>query len=123
MTAPDPDAPVDPVVCINARLAGEDPQCGFPESDHCEGCLSCPGPGNCTCHNASPLDKHWLAAGLQAFAEHHGATSWPAMCDVISHFTAEHHRANVAAAIAPAVAEIRRLTAEVENLKHSKETS
>lgn len=115
MTAPDPDAPVDPVVCINARMAGADPQCGFPESDHCEGCLSCPGPGNCTCRNASPLDKHWLAEALEAFAKHAGSVSWNALCDVISHSTAEHYRADVAAAIAPLLAEIHRLTASPDS--------
>lgn len=121
MTTLDPDAPVDPVVCINARMASADPECGFPEDDHCEGCRSCPGPGNCVCRNNTPLDKHWLATALDAFAKHSGAVSWDALDDVLPHSTSEHHRAGVAAAIAPLQDEIRRLTAE--NLKHSKETS
>jgi len=107
VTASDPN---DPLVCINARMAGEPPQCGEPDSDHCEGCLSCPGLGNCVCRNASPLDQQWLAAALDAFAQHGGATSWQALADVSSHTTAEHYRADVAAAITPLQDEIRRLT-------------
>jgi len=102
---------VDPVACINARMAGEPPQCGEPDSDHCEGCQSCPGLGNCVCRNASPLDKKWLAAALDAFAQHGGATNWQALCDVTSHHTAESYRSDVAAAIAPLQDEMRRLTA------------
>lgn len=116
MTAPDP---MDPLVCINTRLAGGEPTCDQLESDHCEGCRFCPG--SCTCLRAAPLDKYWLAAALDAYAQHGGATSWNALNDVISHHTAESYRGDVAAAIAPLVDEIRRLAIEVNKLKHSKE--
>lgn len=109
MTAPDPDAPVDPVVCINARMVGREPQCGFPEDDHCEGCRSCPGAGNCVCRNTA-LDKHWNSAARDSFAIHAGATSWDALVDVVSHHTAETYRAEINAAITPLLDEIRRLT-------------
>ncbi len=108
MTTPDP---MDPLVCINTRLAGGDPTCNTLESDHCDGCRMCPGHGNCVCRNATPLDKLWLTAALNAYAQHGGAVSWRALNDVISHHTAESYRGDVAAAIAPLQAEIRRLTA------------
>ena len=116
MTTPDP---VDPVVCINARMVGRPPECGEPESAHCEGCRMCPGLGNCTCRQSDP----WLATALDSFAHNHGAHNWAALNDVVSHNTADTYRDGIAAAIAPLQAEIRRLTAKVENLKHSKETS
>lgn len=115
MTAPNPD---DPLVCINTRLVGGEPTCNQLEIDHCEGCRMCPGLGNCICRNATPLDKAWLAAALDAFAQHGGAPNWTALCDVISHSTAEHHRADVAAAVSPLQAEIRRLTAQREQLRN-----
>jgi hypothetical protein len=110
VTAPDPDAPVDPVVCINARMVGREPQCGEPESTHCEGCLSCPGLGNCTCR-----DTLLLPEALDAFARHAGATSWTAFNDVVSHHTADTKRAEITAAIRPLQDEIRRLTTAKEN--------
>lgn len=69
--------------------------------------------GACTCRNASPLDKAWLAKALDAFARHGGARDWNALSDVVSHHCAESYRADIAAAISPLQAEIRRLTAEL----------
>lgn len=115
MTAP------DPLQCLNSRAAADQSTCGEPESAHCEGCEMCPGA--CTCHRPTPLDNETLHAALDAFARHGGATNWEALVDVVSHTTAESYRADIAAAIAPLQARIRRLTAKVENLKHSKETS
>lgn len=113
MTDPNPN---DPLVCLNTRMVGEQPTCGEPESAHCQGCLMCPGLGNCVCRNNSPADKQWLAVALDAFARHGGSTGWDALVDVISHSTAEHHRANIAAAIAPLQDEIRRLTGTITDL-------
>lgn len=109
MTDPDPN---DPLVCINARMVGEPPQCGFPEDDHCEGCRSCPGLGNCVCRNNTPLDKQWLAAARDSFAQHAGAHDWAAFANVLPHSTADHYRDIVTAAATPLLAEIRRLTSE-----------
>jgi len=67
--------------------------------------------GACTCRRATPLDRQWLTAALDAFAQHGGAMSWEALLSVMSHSTAEYHRANVTASVAPLQDEIRRLTA------------
>jgi hypothetical protein len=102
-------ADVDPLDCLNSRVAGGEPECHELDSAHCEGCALCPG--FCTCHKPTPLDEAMLAAALDAFARHGGAVSWRALDDVISHHTAESYRGDVTAAIAPLQAEIRRLTA------------
>lgn len=114
MTAPDP---MDPLVCINTRMAGGPPTCTEPEGAHCDGCRFCPG--SCTCLRATPLDKYWLDAALDAFARRGGAANWQALGDVISHSCAESYRSDITAAIAPLLDEIRRLATEVNNLKHS----
>lgn len=99
----------DPLVCINARMVGLEPQCGEPESAHCEGCRMCPGLGNCTCRQTDP----WLAKALDAFARNGNHANWQALDSRISRSCAESYRSDIAAAIAPLLAEIRRLTAEL----------
>lgn len=47
MTTPDPDAPVDPVVCLNSRAFADKTKCGEPESQHCEKCQACPNTCGC----------------------------------------------------------------------------
>jgi uncharacterized small protein (DUF1192 family) len=108
MTAP------DPLGCLNSRAAAERTTCGEPDSAHCDDCAMCPGA--CTCHKPTPLDTETLNDALNAFARHGGATSWNALVDVVSHTTAESYRSDIAAAVAPLQARIRRLTAEVERL-------
>lgn len=104
MTAP------DPLECLNSRAAGGPTKCGEPESAHCvDGCEMCPGA--CTCHRPTPLDNETLRAALDAFARHRGAHNWNALADVTANHVAQSYRAEVAAAIAPLQAQIRRLTA------------
>jgi len=115
----DPDS-VDPVDCINARMAGEPSECGEPESDHCESCRFCKHA--CTCGKLTALDEAMLALALDAYAQHAGGADWKAFCDRVPQHVADNAYECTLAAATPLLGEIRRLTAEVENLKHSKET-
>jgi hypothetical protein len=94
MTAP------DPLVCLNSRAASHKTTCGEPASAHCSDCLMCPGA--CGCPKPNPFDQAWLKSALESYAKHHGAREWQ---------VPEEERAGIAAAIAPLLVEIRRLTA------------
>lgn len=73
--------------------------------------------------DAAPRDEEPLALALDAYAQHAGGTGWKTFSGRVPQHVADNAYECVAAGAAPLLAEIRRLTAEVETLKHSKETS
>lgn len=122
MTAPGADpSGCDPSGCFNSRVTDDIITCGRPEDQHCKRCQACPGA--CDCATTATLDDTMLALALDAFARNGSHPSWQALDRVISRSCAESYRSDIGAAIAPLLAEIHRLTTEVDNLKHSKETS
>lgn len=102
----------DPLECMAVRAAHDESLCNEPESAHCPQCELCPG--SCICHQADPADKAWLNKALDAFARNGNHASWDDLRARISHTCAESYRSDIAAAIAPLVDEIRRLTTAKE---------
>lgn len=106
MTAPDPD---DPLVCINTRAAGGGPTCE-PNRGHCVRCEMCKHA--CACPKLTELDKSMLTLALDAYAQHAGGANWKAFTDTVPQHVADNAYECTYAAVAPLLAEIRRLTNE-----------
>ncbi len=123
MTAPDQDAPVDPVECMESRAFKGISLCGEPDSTHCPGCELCPG--NCACPPATKWKKgDRVSVTFEAvyYAEPSIKPDRYALV-VLPGTNLDTNPLILDRFRVPLTAMTLVDPAEVENLKHSKETS